>query len=197
MNRTKIDQKIEQGFFFSPQQLIKANILQLNSIMLETRLYQELESNPALEIVDNDSNTETDDRIINFLDFLDLWTKYEQESESSFEDLAAKPEPNDLLTLIYTSGTTGNPKGVMLSHGNMMSNVEGTKQDIYFDQTEIFLSFLPLSHSFERMGGHFTAFSVGAQVYYAESIETVPDNLREVKPSVVLSVPRLYEKMSA
>ena len=148
-------------------------------------------------VVMDDSNTETDDRIINFLDFLNLGTKYEQESETSFEDLAAKPEPNDLLTLIYTSGTTGNPKGVMLSHGNMMSNVEGTKQDIFFDQTEIFLSFLPLSHSFERMGGHFSAFSVGAQVYYAESIETVPDNLREVKPSVVLSVPRLYEKMYA
>ena len=148
-------------------------------------------------VVMDDSNTETDNRIINFLDFLDSGTKYEQETETSFDDLTAKPEPNDLLTLIYTSGTTGNPKGVMLSHGNMMSNVEGIKQDISFDQTEIFLSFLPLSHSFERMGGHFTAFSVGAQVYYAESIETVPDNLREVKPSVVLSVPRLYEKMYA
>ena len=148
-------------------------------------------------VVMDDSNTEADDRIINFLDFLDLGTKHEQETETSFDDLTAKPEPNDLLTLIYTSGTTGNPKGVMLSHGNMMSNVEGIKQDIPFDQSEAFLSFLPLSHSFERMGGHFTAFSVGAQVYYAESIETVPDNLREVKPSVVLSVPRLYEKMYA
>ena len=148
-------------------------------------------------VVMDDSNTEADDRIINFLDFLDLGTKYEKESEASFEDLIAKTEPNDLLTLIYTSGTTGNPKGVILSHGNMMSNVEGIKQDIPFDQSEVFLSFLPLSHSFERMGGHFTAFSVGAQVYYAESIETVPDNLREVKPSVVLSVPRLYEKMYA
>ena len=148
-------------------------------------------------VVMDESNTDSDDRIFNFRDFLELGTKHEQKSEASFEDLMDKPEPNDLLTLIYTSGTTGNPKGVKLSHGNMMSNVEGIKQNIDFDDTEIFLSFLPLSHSFERMGGHFTAFSVGAQVYYAESIETVPENLREVKPTVVLSVPRLYEKMYA
>ena len=148
-------------------------------------------------VVMDDSNTDSDDRIFNFRDFLELGTKHEQKSEASFEDLMDKLEPKDLLTLIYTSGTTGNPKGVKLSHGNMMSNVEGIKQNIDFDDTEIFLSFLPLSHSFERMGGHFTAFSVGAQVYYAESIETVPENLREVKPTVVLSVPRLYEKMYA
>tara|TARA_B110000116_G_scaffold22132_1_gene17169 strand:- start:1253 stop:3088 length:1836 start_codon:yes stop_codon:yes gene_type:complete len=154
-------------------------------------------SNLQYAVVMDDSNTDSDDRIFNFRDFLALGNKHGQESEASFEDLIAKPEPNDLLTLIYTSGTTGNPKGVKLSHGNMMSNVEGIKQNIDFDDTEIFLSFLPLSHSFERMGGHFTAFSVGAQVYYAESIETVPENLREVKPTVVLSVPRLYEKMYA
>jgi len=148
-------------------------------------------------IVMDDSNTETNEKIINFIDFLDVGTKQEQETKSSLDDLTAKPETNDLLTLIYTSGTTGDPKGVKLTHGNMMSNVEGISQLITFDQTEKFLSFLPLSHSFERMGGHFTAFSVGAKVYYAESIETVPDNLQEVKPSVVLSVPRLYEKMYA
>ena len=148
-------------------------------------------------IVMDDSHSETADNIINFVDFLDLGTKHEKETGSSLEDLVEKPKLDDLLTLIYTSGTTGNPKGVKLTHGNMMSNVEGTKQGISFDQTEKFLSFLPLSHSFERMGGHFTAFSVGAQVYYAENIEKVPDNLQEVKPSVVLSVPRLYEKMYA
>ena len=148
-------------------------------------------------IVMDDSNSDVAENIINFIDFLDLGTKHEQETGFSFEDLLGEPKPDDLLTLIYTSGTTGNPKGVKLTHGNLMSNVEGTKQGISFDKTEKFLSFLPLSHSFERMGGHFTAFSVGAQVYYAENIEKVPDNLQEVKPSVVLSVPRLYEKMYA
>ncbi len=146
-------------------------------------------------IVMDDSYNGDEARVQNFKDFLDVGTKKSQESETTFEEMIEAPEPGDLLTLIYTSGTTGNPKGVMLTHGNMMSNVEGISQIITFDSTEKFLSFLPLSHSFERMGGHFTAFSVGAQVYYAESIETVPENLQEVKPSVVLSVPRLYEKM--
>jgi len=146
-------------------------------------------------IVLDESDSSENERIINFKEFLDIGDRFEQESKDSFEDLIKIAESGDLLTLIYTSGTTGDPKGVMLTHGNMMSNVEGISRLITFDQTERFLSFLPLSHSFERMGGHFTAFSVGAQVYYAENIEKVPDNLQEVKPSVVLSVPRLYEKM--
>ena len=146
-------------------------------------------------IVLDGSDKSEDSRVINFSDFLSMGSKFEKESGKTFEDLTTISEPGDLLTLIYTSGTTGNPKGVMLTHGNMMSNVAGISRLISFDQTEIFLSFLPLSHSFERMGGHFTAFSVGAQIYYAENIEKVPDNLQEVKPSVVLSVPRLYEKM--
>ena len=148
-------------------------------------------------IVLDESDASNDDRIINFQNFLKMGDSFEQESQNSFEDLIETINPDDLLTLIYTSGTTGDPKGVMLSHGNMMSNVEGISKLITFDDTEKFLSFLPLSHSFERMGGHFTAFSVGAKVYYAESIETVPENLQEVNPTVVLSVPRLYEKMYA
>ena len=148
-------------------------------------------------IVLDDSDDSEDARIINFTDFLAMGSQFEKQSGSNFENLTKIAEPGDLLTLIYTSGTTGNPKGVMLTHGNMMSNVEGISRLIAFDQTEIFLSFLPLSHSFERMGGHFTAFSVGSQVYYAENIDKVPANLQEVKPSMVLSVPRLYEKMYA
>ena len=129
-------------------------------------------------IVLDESDTSNDDRIINFQDFLNMGDGVEKESQKSFDNLIETSKPDDLLTLIYTSGTTGNPKGVMLSHGNMMSNVEGISKLITFDETETFLSFLPLSHSFERMGGHFTAFSVGAKVYYAESIETVPDDLQ-------------------
>ena len=104
-------------------------------------------------IVMDDSDDSSDDRIINFVDFLTMGTDYEKESHNGFEELIGNTAPEDLLTLIYTSGTTGNPKGVMLSHGNMMSNVEGISKLITFDQTERFLSFLPLSHSFERMGG--------------------------------------------
>ena len=145
----------------------------------------------------DDSNIEKNDKIINFMDFLDIGTQYEQESKSTLEELVAKPKPEDLLTLIYTSGTTGNPKGVMLTHKNLISNIEGILKHVTFETDEKFLSFLPLSHSFERMCGHFSGFSIGAQTYYAESIDTVPDNLQEVKPTVLISVPRLYEKMYA
>jgi long-chain acyl-CoA synthetase len=111
---------------------------------------------------------------------------------------AAEVNPHDLATLIYTSGTTGNPKGVMLTHWNIASNVEAllkTPTQIVADDT--CLSFLPLCHILERMVGHYTMLQTGVTIAYAESFETVPENLAEVRPTVMVSVPRLYEKMYA
>ena len=102
---------------------------------------------------------------------------------------------DDIATIIYTSGTMGLPKGVVLTHGNLLSNVEAGLRALPLGPDDIFLSFLPLSHVFERTGGQYSALYLGAATYYAEAIEKVPDNLREVRPTVVLSVPRLYEKM--
>ena len=102
---------------------------------------------------------------------------------------------DNAATVIYTSGTTGLPKGAVLTHGNILSNLEGTMEALPMREDDIYLSFLPLSHVFERTSGQFLALSMGSTTYYAESIEKVPDNLREVKPTVMLSVPRLYEKM--
>ena len=101
----------------------------------------------------------------------------------------------DVATIIYTSGTTGLPKGVVLTHGNFLSNLGGILEALPIHAEDIFLSLLPLSHVFERTSGQFLALTVGATTYYAESIEKVPENLREVRPTVALSVPRLYEKM--
>ena len=104
---------------------------------------------------------------------------------------------NDLCTIIYTSGTTGEPKGVMLSHKNILSNVTKTLEIFPIDNDDIFLSFLPMCHIFERMGGYYTGFSSGGSIYFAESIELVSNNIVEVKPTVITTVPRLFERIHA
>ena len=109
---------------------------------------------------------------------------------------ALSAQPDDLATLIYTSGTTGDPKGVMLSHYNIWSNVQACLQIIPIGGGDECLSMLPLSHSYERMVDY-TLFQAGVIINYAESFDTVAANLQEVKPTVVLSVPRLYEKVYA
>ena len=148
-------------------------------------------------IVMDDSLSESTDDYSNFLDFLDKGLKYEQNNNFSLAEISKEIKEDDLLTIIYTSGTTGNPKGVMLTHKNLISNVIATinMADLKSSDNHSFLSFLPLSHVLERMTGHFTGFALGCTVYYAESIETVADNLGETNPSIVVSVPRLFEKM--
>ncbi len=119
------------------------------------------------------------------------------EREDAFARVAMAVDPDHLATIIYTSGTTGPPKGVMLSHDNLYSNVMASKEVIPFTGRDTCLSFLPLSHVFERMAGHYLMMATGTSIAYAESIDTVPTNLTEVRPTLVLSVPRLYEKMYA
>ena len=119
------------------------------------------------------------------------------EAAARYRERALAVEPNDLATLIYTSGTTGQPKGVMLTHDNVYSNVMAGAAAIPFAGNDSALSFLPLSHIFERMAGHYLMLHTGTSIAYAESIDTVPINLQEVRPTLVLSVPRLYEKMYA
>jgi long-chain acyl-CoA synthetase len=105
--------------------------------------------------------------------------------------------PDDPATIIYTSGTSGNSKGVMLTHANFISNITAALRRITITRDDTCLSFLPLSHVLERCAGHFLMFGVGATIAYAESVETVPQNLLEVRPTLLISVPRLYEKMNA
>ena len=119
------------------------------------------------------------------------------ERGATYREQALDVRPDDVATIIYTSGTTGEPKGVMLTHDNFWSNVVASAAVIPFAGGDVALSFLPLSHVFERMAGHYLMFHTGTSIAYAESIDTVPLNLTEVRPTLVLSVPRLYEKMYA
>ena len=121
-------------------------------------------------------------------------------AESRYPDYrstACSVDRDSLATLIYTSGTTAEPKGVMLTHYNITSNVLAGLKVIQIGPTDSCLSLLPLSHSFERMAGHYIMLHAGTTINYAESTEQVPANLLEVKPTIVLSVPRLFEKIYA
>jgi len=119
------------------------------------------------------------------------------ERQQAYRQRADAVQPDDVATIIYTSGTTGEPKGVVLTHDNIFSNVQAAERCVPFQGVDVGLSFLPLSHIFERMAGHYLFFHVGCSIAYAESIDTVPINMQEVRPTIVCSVPRLYEKMYA
>ncbi len=105
--------------------------------------------------------------------------------------------PDQPATLIYTSGTTGEPKGVMLSHQNFLSNVEASLEAIPVTGADRHLSFLPLCHVFERMAGWYLILWTGATVAFAESMDTIPANMLEVRPTIMLGVPRFFEKLYA
>ncbi len=115
---------------------------------------------------------------------------------SRFDELRAAVQPEDLATLVYTSGTTGNPKGAMLTHSNLTSNVLATSEVLPLQRGWVALSILPLSHILERTADY-CYFYKGGCVAYAESVMKVAENLQEVKPDVFAAVPRLFEKMRA
>ncbi|QQS40192.1 MAG: long-chain fatty acid--CoA ligase [Acidobacteriota bacterium] len=119
-----------------------------------------------------------------------------EEDPGSLESVSKEIGKDDIATLIYTSGTTGEPKGVMLSHENLLSNVIDAGEKYSFTEEDVPLSVLPFSHVFERTGMYLYIFN-GMAVHYAESIEKVPDNLREVRPTMFVGVPRIFEKVYA
>ncbi len=116
---------------------------------------------------------------------------------TDWEDLANTAAPDDVATLIYTSGTTGDPKGVMLTHGNITSNVVAALQVLDLNDTDECLSFLPLSHIFERMVGHYTMLQAGVVIWYSSGMESLGAEMVECRPTMMAAVPRLYEKIYA
>ncbi|MCH2235881.1 MAG: long-chain fatty acid--CoA ligase [Crocinitomicaceae bacterium] len=132
------------------------------------------------------------------LDGIQNWEELSVDEDASLDEEIQKRsdaiKADDLVTLIYTSGTTGNPKGVMLSHTNLLSNVKACEPRLPVGHTAKSLSFLPVCHVYERMLLYLYQYT-GVSVYFAESIDTIGDNLKEVKPNVFTAVPRLLEKV--
>lgn len=113
---------------------------------------------------------------------------------SEYYQHIAAIQPSDIATIVYTSGTTGDPKGVMLTHENILSNTIYSAKLIQIHHKDISLSFLPLSHMFERMAGFFCFIYFGAEIFFAENLQKIPENLLEVRPTVFITVPRMLEK---
>lgn len=107
------------------------------------------------------------------------------------------PQADDLAAIVYTSGTTGKPKGVMLTHRNVVSDVRAVLERIAPTVDDVFLSFLPLSHTFERTGGYYLPIAAGSCVAYARSVAQLAEDLKTIRPTVLVSVPRIYERIHA
>lgn len=132
---------------------------------------------------------EKDPKLLNLKDFL--------ARGESVKELPPKPEPEDLACLVYTSGTTGKPKGVMLTHRNIMSDISALLYNIAPEPWDTWLSFLPLSHMFERTTTYYIGLGCGNHVTFSRGISRIVDDLKKSKPSLIMSVPRVYEKVNS
>ena len=148
-------------------------------------------------VISMEEATRSDQRVTAWLEALARGRASTSRLQGLLEHRRRQIRPDDTATLIYTSGTTGEPKGVMLSHRNFLSNVEACLQAIPITGEDLHLSFLPLSHVFERMAGWYLMLAVGGAVAYAETMETIPQNMLDVRPTVMMGVPRFFEKLYA
>ncbi|HET8782377.1 MAG TPA: long-chain fatty acid--CoA ligase, partial [Pyrinomonadaceae bacterium] len=126
----------------------------------------------------------------------DLGREFQQENPRLLDDVAHDITGDDLATIIYTSGTTGEPKGVMLTHSNLVTNLIDSSGHLSFGEHDVALSVLPLSHVFERQAMYMYLYR-GIKVCFAESLQTIAPNLLEVRPTVLVGVPRMFEKIYA
>ncbi|MBU0991356.1 MAG: long-chain fatty acid--CoA ligase [Proteobacteria bacterium] len=148
-------------------------------------------------VLNNDTGRAKSDKVISFKDFIEQGTQVYLNNPDLFEKLSDAVKPEDLATIVYTSGTTGVPKGAMISHNNIMAvirSLEAIKPQFAYE-TDQTVPFLPLSHVFERMAGHFYGLYTGLTASYAESIQTFAEDIKEKRPTVVLAVPRVCEKV--
>ena len=165
-----------------------------------SKLLMVREAMPGLELVVSFERFLGDPKlpVTTFYQLSEIDSPITPEEKKEIEAEIDRIEPGDMLTLIYTSGTTGIPKGVMLSHNNILTNTQYlTEQSGVITENEVLLSFLPLSHILERTTGYYMTIRNGCLMAFADSIEKVPDNMMEIRPTIMVSVPRLFEKIYA
>ena len=143
------------------------------------------------EIADAEGQVQSFDQLIA------MGKEHQERQPNLFHESINKIEPLEICSMVYTSGTTGDPKGVMLHHHGFITDIINADAVLNIEPEDVFLSFLPLSHLYERVAGHWTPMYKGATIHYSQSIDTVIDDIAEAKPSVIVSVPRLYEKIAA
>lgn len=144
-------------------------------------------------------SAQSDNWISPFSELIELGKTVLNTHLPTIQNISQQIDSNDTMCIIYTSGTTGHPKGVMLTHRNYLFIIESLLETFgeAVQKLQRNLSFLPLAHSLERLGGHYLVFYIGRTVAYAESLETLLDNFKEVKPTFVTAVPRVFEKVHA
>jgi long-chain acyl-CoA synthetase len=148
---------------------------------------------PSLEhvVVFDDEGIEGSRAFLRFGDLTARDVRHERDAGGS----SGAVSPADPATIVYTSGTTGSPKGVVLSHGNILFDAFSTMRRFRVDADDVFLSFLPLCHMFERTCGHYTMLFAGATIAYAGGVSTIVNDVQEIRPTIIIVVPRIVEKI--
>lgn len=168
--------------------LLLENLTRWEEMSDTATLLRQLKCIVILNTTTEDASRANDKRVIALQDWL---------PETSEAISPAENDPHSLATIVYTSGTTGRPKGVMLSHHNILSNAYGCARIVTVTPDDILLSFLPLSHTFERTAGYYVPMLCGAMIAYARSTRQLPEDLLIIRPTILISVPRIYEKIYA
>lgn len=173
----------------------KVHIVSDDELFADTKpLMKSIETVEAVISIQGSSH----EKLLAFESVLERGRRLDREQPERYEEMLARIKPDDLATLIYTSGTTGDPKGVMLSHNNIASNLQASMERIPFEANpkphERMLSYLPLSHVFERLISYMYLY-MGYPVYYIEDVNEIRDDLAHVQPKFVATVPRLLEKI--
>lgn len=166
---------------------------------IQYRKIQEIRAGcPALEyLFPMSGEVPRDEKTISFQRLLEIGAAHQRENPDFCREQIGAIQPMDICSIVYTSGTVGEPKGVMLHHKGFVTDIESSISVFGLYPEDVFLSFLPLSHLYERVGGHWCPLSRGCTIAYAESINSVVEDVPRVRPTVMVSVPRLYEKISS